>query len=132
MGVRLHHLCGPERAAAAGAGPRLSAPPIRAVMAVRVRRMLSIAARHGNAAVVLGAWGCGAFGCHPDDVAPAFAEALTGPWQVPGLMEAIKPGGTSMVAPRKYPEELQGALDPAGVGRSKEPRVAGGGLPPDR
>jgi transposase len=28
-------------------------------------------------------------------------------WQVPGLMEAIKPGGTSMVAPRKYPEELR-------------------------
>src|SRR5450756_1238076 len=27
--------------------------------------------------------------------------------QVPGLMETIKPGGTSMVAPRKYPEELR-------------------------
>ncbi len=27
--------------------------------------------------------------------------------QVPGLMEAIKPGGTAMVAPRKYPEELR-------------------------
>ena len=27
--------------------------------------------------------------------------------QAPGLMEAIKPGGTAMVAPRKYPEELR-------------------------
>src|SRR5664280_2303275 len=29
------------------------------------------------------------------------------PCLVPGLMETIKPGGTSMVAPRKYPEELR-------------------------
>ena len=56
-------------------------------MAVRVRRVLSIAARHGHAAVVLGAWGCGAFGCHPDDVAPAFAEALTGAYA--GVFERV-------------------------------------------
>ena len=60
---------------------------IRAVMAVRVRRVLSIAARHGHAAIVLGAWGCGAFGCNPDDVAPAFAEALTGPYE--GVFERV-------------------------------------------
>ena len=34
-------------------------------------------------------------------------ERLRAVCQVPGLMETIKPGGTSMVAPRKYPEELR-------------------------
>ena len=36
-------------------------------------------------------------------------------------------GGTEEV-----PGGAAGALDPAGVGRWKKPRVAGGGLPPDR
>src|SRR5664279_4797855 len=34
-------------------------------------------------------------------------EALAVLCLVPGLMETTKPGGTSMVAPRKYPEELR-------------------------
>src|SRR5664280_58993 len=51
--------------------------------------------------------------------------------RVPGLMETIKPGGTSMVAPRKYPEELRErsirmTLDAAGPG------VASQRVPADR
>ena len=53
---------------------------IRAAMEVRVPRVLGIAAGHGHAAVVLGAWGCGAFGGNPDDVARTFADALAGPY----------------------------------------------------
>jgi uncharacterized protein (TIGR02452 family) len=60
---------------------------IREVMAERVRRVLSIATCQGHAAIVLGAWGCGAFGCNPDDVAPAFAAALTGPYA--GVFERV-------------------------------------------
>ena len=53
----------------------------------RVHRVLSIAGRHGHEAIVLGAWGCGAFGCNPDDVAPAFAGELTGRYE--GVFERV-------------------------------------------
>src|SRR5450759_2323008 len=47
-------------------------------------------------------------------------------------METIKPGGTSMVAPRKYPEGTAGAVDPDDVGRPSGPGVASQRVPVDR
>lgn len=44
----------------------------------RIRIMLSIAAKHGYRNLILGAWGCGAFGNDPKDVAEAFREILIG------------------------------------------------------
>lgn len=44
----------------------------------RIRRVLAVAAREGHDAVVLGAWGCGAFGCDADMVAGRFRAALDG------------------------------------------------------
>lgn len=46
----------------------------------RIDRVLGIAAAHGHAAVVLGAWGCGVFGNDPSQVATAFDAALRGPF----------------------------------------------------
>ncbi len=51
-------------------------PQIRAVMRRRIGRVLATAARHGHRTLILGAWGCGAFGNDPRDIAPLFAEAL--------------------------------------------------------
>ena len=51
----------------------------REIMASRVERLLTIAASHGYKSLILGAWGCGAFGNEPTVVANAFLAALTGP-----------------------------------------------------
>ena len=49
--------------------------------ASRIARVVTIAAAHGHDALVLGAWGCGAFGNDPTTVAERFREALTGPFR---------------------------------------------------
>lgn len=46
----------------------------------RIDRVLALAARAGHPGVVLGAWGCGAFGGDAEVVAGLFYEALTGPF----------------------------------------------------
>lgn len=53
----------------------------------RIARVLAVAARAGHPSVVLGAWGCGAFGCDGDDVARRFAAALAGPFA--GVFEEV-------------------------------------------
>ncbi|WP_434421490.1 TIGR02452 family protein [Nannocystis pusilla] len=57
------------------------------VFAARIARVLALAARHGHDGVVLGAWGCGAFGCDPELVADQFHAALTGPFR--GAFERV-------------------------------------------
>lgn len=53
----------------------------------RIERVLAVAAAAGHPSVVLGAWGCGAFGGDAEDVARRFAEALAGPFR--GVFEAV-------------------------------------------
>ena len=54
---------------------------VPAVMTDRIGRVLGIAAREGHASVVLGAWGCGAFGGDSELVAGRFHAALHGPFR---------------------------------------------------
>lgn len=63
---------------------------IRAVMTVRVRRVLSIAGLHGHAAIVLGAWGCGAFGSIP------MTWALSSPRRSPALTRTSSTGAPAV------------------------------------
>lgn len=58
---------------------RVAAVP--AVLTDRIARILGVAARAGHAAVVLGAWGCGAFGGDTELVAERFHAALHGPFR---------------------------------------------------
>ena len=53
--------------------------PWRATVRVRIRAVLHAAREEGCDSIILGAFGCGAFGNPPDRVAPLFAEVLASP-----------------------------------------------------
>ncbi len=57
--------------------PGLDRPKIAPVMWSRMLKVLSVAQRHGHDSLVLGAWGCGAFGNDGHLVAGMFRQALT-------------------------------------------------------
>lgn len=49
---------------------------IGAVMWSRILKVLAVAIRHGHTSIVLGAWGCGAFGNDGYEIAGLFKRAL--------------------------------------------------------
>lgn len=51
------------------------------VMAERILKVLAVAQRHGHRSLVLGAWGCGAFGNDGNQIAGLFRQALEGHFQ---------------------------------------------------
>jgi uncharacterized protein (TIGR02452 family) len=51
---------------------------VRRAMHERVERVLGVAALHGHAVLVLGAWGCGVFRNDPEQIAELFHIALAG------------------------------------------------------
>jgi uncharacterized protein (TIGR02452 family) len=51
---------------------------IRVAMSARIQKVLTIAGIHGHETVVLGAWGCGAFGNDSHEIAELFHQALAG------------------------------------------------------
>jgi uncharacterized protein (TIGR02452 family) len=59
-----------------GAVPASRAGQVAAILGVRARRVLAVAAANGHRRLVLGAWGCGVFRNDPATVAGAFADAL--------------------------------------------------------
>ena len=59
-----------------GAALLASSNLIKETMLRRIRIMLRVAARQGYRNLVLGAWGCGAFGNHPKDVSAYFKQVL--------------------------------------------------------
>jgi uncharacterized protein (TIGR02452 family) len=56
-------------------------------MAARIRKVLMIGAAHNHTAIVLGAWGCGAFGNDSSEIAVLFQQALLGEFR--GVYETI-------------------------------------------
>lgn len=60
-----------------GAAVFASAKKIEETFLRRIRIILRIAAKYGYRDLILGAWGCGAFGNSPEVVAKAFRTALT-------------------------------------------------------
>lgn len=60
---------------------------IPAVMRQRTTRVLGVAAAHDVRQLILGAWGCGAFGLDVQMMADIFHAALAGPFE--GVFETI-------------------------------------------
>lgn len=63
---------------AAPLAPEIGQPEAGELMHKRIHRVLAVARALGYRALVLGAWGCGAYGNDIDRTAKDFAEALTG------------------------------------------------------
>jgi uncharacterized protein (TIGR02452 family) len=61
---------------AAPYAPRVGRQLAGDLLQKRIHRILSIAQAFGHSAMVLGAWGCGAFGCDPVRTAKDFRQAL--------------------------------------------------------
>ena len=61
---------------AAPYAPALGQPRAGDLLQARIRRVLAIARAYGYSALVLGAWGCGAFGNDPERTARDFKTAL--------------------------------------------------------
>jgi uncharacterized protein (TIGR02452 family) len=55
-------------------------PEIEAALRSRIAKVLAAGVAHGHDTIILGAWGCGAFGNDPELVAQLFDEALSGPF----------------------------------------------------
>lgn len=63
---------------AAPYAPEIGQPEAGKIMQQRIHRVLSVARAWGYRALVLGAWGCGAYGNDIERTAKDFVEALTG------------------------------------------------------
>jgi uncharacterized protein (TIGR02452 family) len=63
--------------AAAPYAPTVGQPRSRELLKCRIHRILSIASSFGYESLVLGAWGCGAFGNDAQKTAEDFCQALT-------------------------------------------------------
>jgi uncharacterized protein (TIGR02452 family) len=61
---------------AAPVAPRIGQPRSRKLLKSRIHRVLSIASARGYDSLILGAWGCGAFGNDPRQTAMDFRDAL--------------------------------------------------------
>lgn len=60
---------------------------IKPAMTERIRKVLTIGAALGHTAIVLGAWGCGAFGNDGHEIAALFKQALLGEFR--GVYETV-------------------------------------------
>jgi uncharacterized protein (TIGR02452 family) len=69
----------------------------------RIGQVLAVAEHQGQRTLVLGAWGCGAFGNDADRVAPLFAEWLSGP-RFAGAFDAVV---FAVYAPGRHRKNLE-------------------------
>ena len=65
---------------AAPYAPAVGQPESGDLLRERIQRVLAIARAYGYEALVLGAWGCGAFANDPERTARDFRDALSGPF----------------------------------------------------
>jgi uncharacterized protein (TIGR02452 family) len=66
---------------AAPVASRIGEAAAAGLMKKRIARVLEVAAAYGYEALVLGAWGCGAFGNDARETARSFVESLSGPFR---------------------------------------------------
>ena len=83
-------------------------------MRARVDKVLTLAAAHGHADVVLGAWGCGAFGNDGHSIATLFREALDG--RFAGVFEQVVFAITDWSPERRFIGPFEGVFGGTRVG----------------
>jgi uncharacterized protein (TIGR02452 family) len=76
---------------------------IAEVMKTRIRLILAVARERSHKALVLGAWGCGAFENDPSDIASWFAEALFEDGRFAGAFDRIVFGVLDRNVDEGYP-----------------------------
>jgi uncharacterized protein (TIGR02452 family) len=86
-------------------------PEIEAAFRSRIAKVLSVGAAHGHDTIILGAWGCGAFGGDPGMVARLFHESLSGPFS--GVYREVVFSITDWSEEKRFigPFELRCGLD---------------------
>ena len=87
---------------AAPYSPGIGQPRAGDLLAVRIRRVLAIARAYDYSALVLGAWGCGAFGNDPARTARDFQEALAGAGECAGAFAQVVFGIADWSPERRY------------------------------
>jgi uncharacterized protein (TIGR02452 family) len=85
---------------AAPYAPAIGQPQAGDLLQQRVHRVLAIARSYGHGALVLGAWGCGAFGNDPHRTAMDFRQALEGDYW--GVFSDIVFAITDWLPERKF------------------------------
>jgi len=81
---------------------------IEPVMRRRIAKVLATALRHGHSAIVLGAWGCGAFGNDGTLIAGMFRDALEG--ELRGAFEYVRFAITDWSGARQFIGPFEQAL----------------------
>lgn len=92
--------CAAVMASSIMATGRYSADDIETTMRDRTRRVLQIFRQHGHRHLLLGAWGCGAFGGDSSVMARLFKEALEGEFR--GQFERVVFGITDWSEERRF------------------------------
>jgi uncharacterized protein (TIGR02452 family) len=82
---------------------------IPGVMRARTAKVLSVAAAHGVRRLILGAWGCGAFGGDPEVMATIFRDALSGPLR--GVFDEVVFAVTDWSAERRFIDPFRRAFE---------------------
>lgn len=80
------------------------------LMTRRTARILSIAAAHGHTRLILGAWGCGAFGLDPEMMAGIFTDALHGEFR--GAFDDVVFAVLDLSAERRFIGPFERYLSP--------------------
>jgi uncharacterized protein (TIGR02452 family) len=83
-------------------------------MRARVDKVLTLAAAHGHADMVLGAWGCGAFGNDGHSIAALFKEAFDG--RFAGVFEQVVFAITDWSPERRFIGPFEGVFGGSGGG----------------
>lgn len=81
---------------------------LEAAFTSRIAKVLTVAAHHGHEALVLGAWGCGAFGNDSHMVAREFRDALAGPFR--GVFTHVSFAITDSTSTRRHIGPFEAAL----------------------
>jgi hypothetical protein len=115
---------------AASYAPAIGQPESGDLLQSRIARVLAIARSFGHAALVLGAWGCGAFGNDPHRTASDFRQALEGKFS--GAFDEVVFAIADWSPERRHLGPFRDVFGGDSQGASRRSEARGGATPPTR